>query len=129
MIRDKRRNRGQAIIEFALCFLLFISLIFATFNVCYWILAKAAVRHGVREGVRFAITGQTLNGSQGTPLGQDEVIKRLASFGVLSTWVGSRRLRLSHGYLSSRSSRNRSRVGAFLSMTSSWHSVPNCPNT
>ena len=35
MSLDKRRNRGQAIIEFALCFLLFISLIFATFNLNY----------------------------------------------------------------------------------------------
>ena len=65
----------------ASCF--FISLIFATFNVCYWIYAKATVRHGVREGVRFAITGRTLNGSQGTPLGQDEVIKQVV---VKNSW-------------------------------------------
>ena len=75
--RKTGRNKGQAMIEFALCFLIFISLILATFNVCFWIFAKAAVRHGVREGVRFAITGRTLNDGLGNPLGQDSVIKQV----------------------------------------------------
>ena len=65
---------GQAIIEFSLCFLLFISIVLATGSFCFWIFAKATLRHAVRGGVRFAITGQTLNGPLG-PLGQDEVIK------------------------------------------------------
>lgn len=78
-----RRSKGQAIIEFALCFLIFISLILATFNVCFWIFAKSATRRAVREGVRFAITGRTLNGPQGNPLGQDSVIKQVV---VRNAW-------------------------------------------
>ena len=77
------RNKGQAIIEFALCFLIFISLILVTFNVCFWIFAKAATRHAVRGGVRFAITGRTLNDPLGNPLGQDSVIKQVV---VRNAW-------------------------------------------
>ena len=72
---ERRAGRtGQAIVEFSLCFLLFISIILATFSFCFWVFAKATLHHAVREGVRFAITGRTLNGPLG-PLGQDDVIK------------------------------------------------------
>lgn len=72
---ERRGGRtGQAVIEFSLCFLLFISIMLATFSFCFWIFAKATLRNAVREGVRFAITGRTLNGPLG-PLGQDDVIK------------------------------------------------------
>ena len=80
---ERRGGRtGQAVIEFSLCFLLFISIILTTFSFCFWVFAKAALRQATREGVRFAITGRTLSGAQG-PLGQDDVIKDIV---VANAW-------------------------------------------
>jgi Flp pilus assembly protein TadG len=56
------RRRGQAMIEFALSFLLFLSVVlgFGQLALSLWI--KNTLHQAVRQGTRFAITGQTLNG-------------------------------------------------------------------
>lgn len=70
-------------IEFALCFLLFLGTIvgFGQMAMAVWI--KTTLHHAVREGARFAITGQTIGGA-----GQDGSIRQVVSrntAGVLST--------------------------------------------
>ncbi|MDA0207399.1 MAG: pilus assembly protein [Acidobacteria bacterium] len=79
----RRSQRGQAMIEFSLCFLLFLGTIvgFGQMAMAVWI--KTTLHHAVREGARFAITGQTIGGA-----GQDSSIQQVISrstAGVLST--------------------------------------------
>jgi hypothetical protein len=54
--------KGQSMVEFALCFLLFLSVVlgFGQLALSLWI--KTTLHHAVRAGARFAITGKTLAG-------------------------------------------------------------------
>ena len=48
---ERRGGRtGQAVIEFSLCFLLFISIILTTFSFCFWVFAKANSAAGSSRG-------------------------------------------------------------------------------
>jgi Flp pilus assembly protein TadG len=70
-------------VEFALTALLFLTIIFASFNFFYWTFAKAALHSAVREGVRYAITGQS-----SSPHGQDDSIRQVVmsnAFGLLNS--------------------------------------------
>jgi Flp pilus assembly protein TadG len=60
--RQGNPRHGNAIIEFALVFVVFMAIIFAAFDFSYAIFVKATLHHAVREGVRFAISGRTLPG-------------------------------------------------------------------
>lgn len=76
------RQNGIGLIEFALVFLLFISVVFGFFSITFWLFAKASLHHAAREGVRFAITAKTLPG-----LAHDASIRKVVqdnSFGLLS---------------------------------------------
>jgi Flp pilus assembly protein TadG len=67
-------------VEFALVALLFLSIVFLSFNFFFWMFAKAALHNAVREGARYAITGQT------TGPHQDESIRQVVrdnAFGLL----------------------------------------------
>jgi Flp pilus assembly protein TadG len=60
----KRQNRlhnnnGQAIVEFALAALIFFSLLFAIIDLCIMFYVNLTMQHAVREGTRYAITGQS----------------------------------------------------------------------
>lgn len=77
----RRGRRGQSMIEFALTFLLFISMVlgFGQMGLTLWI--KTTLHHAVREGVRYAITGATKGG-----LGHDASIRQkvmIASGGLI----------------------------------------------
>lgn len=75
-------RHGQAMIEFALCFLLFMAVIFGFSQIAMSVWMKSTLHFAVREGIRFAITGRTL-GSDGHDASIKEVIRRRAG-GVLS---------------------------------------------
>ncbi|MBI1357199.1 MAG: hypothetical protein GC160_22900 [Acidobacteria bacterium] len=77
--RRERGRNGQAMVEFALSFLLFLSVVlgFGQLGLGLWI--KTTLHHAVREGARFAITGKTLDG-----LGHDASIRSV----VLDKSVG-----------------------------------------
>lgn len=76
---------GNAFVEFALVFLLLMILIVGMFEFSWMLFVRATLHHAVREGVRHAITGNSLASIQ-SPQGLDasikEVIKR-SSFGLL----------------------------------------------
>jgi Flp pilus assembly protein TadG len=78
-----RSRRGSSVLEFALVSVLFLSIVFVTFNFFFWVYAKAALHNAVREGVRYAITGRTK-----PSMGQDNAIKSVVAdnaFGLLSS--------------------------------------------
>ena len=64
------RRRGQAMVEFALCFLLFLSVVLGFGQLALGLWIKTTLHHAVREGARYAITGNTLAG-----LGHDASIR------------------------------------------------------
>lgn len=76
-----RRTKGTASVEFALVALLFLCIVFLSFNFFFWTFAKAALHHAVREGARYAITGQTAGGSQDAAIKQ---VVRDNAFGLLT---------------------------------------------
>lgn len=81
-IRLADPRRGQAMIEFALCFLLFIGTILGFGQIALAIWLKTTMHHAVREAARYAMTGQTISG-----LGQDASIRQVVSrntAGILS---------------------------------------------
>lgn len=80
--RGRSVRRGQAMIEFTLCFLLFMAVVFGFSQIAMAVWMKSTLHFAVREGVRFAITGRTL-GSDGHDDSIKEVIRRRAG-GVLS---------------------------------------------
>ena len=68
----RTRQRGNAMLEGALALPPLLMLLFATIDFSIALLVKNTVQASVREGVRYAVTGQTVNG-----LGQDESIRCL----------------------------------------------------
>jgi hypothetical protein len=77
-----RTQKGNAIVEFSLCFLLFLSIFLGFAHVCFAIFVKATLHHAVREGVRVGITGETSPGR-----GHDNTIKdavKANAIGLLS---------------------------------------------
>jgi Flp pilus assembly protein TadG len=80
--RERNGRRGQAMIEFALCFLLFMAVVFGFIQIAMAIWMKSTLHFAVREGVRFAMTGRTL-GSAGHDASIKQVIRTRAG-GVLS---------------------------------------------
>jgi Flp pilus assembly protein TadG len=80
--RRRSGRRGQAMIEFALCFLLFMAVVFGFSQIAMAVWMKSTLHFAVREGIRFAITGRTL-GSFGHDASIKQVIRNRAG-GVLS---------------------------------------------
>jgi Flp pilus assembly protein TadG len=76
--RYGRCRRGTAIIEFALVAVLFLSVIFLSFNFFFWAFARAALQNAVREGVRYAATGQT-----DVKVGQDAAVRSVVKYHAL----------------------------------------------
>jgi Flp pilus assembly protein TadG len=85
--RSRRaRQRGNAMLEGALALPPLLMLLFATIDFSIAILVKNTVQSAVREGVRYAVTGQTVGG-----LGQDESIRTVVennSLGFLNSSNG-----------------------------------------
>lgn len=70
----RRGRRGQTMVEFALCFLLFLGTVFGFAQVGMAIWIKTTLHHAVREAGRFAITGRTVSG-----LGHDASIRQVVT--------------------------------------------------
>lgn len=57
--RRGRRQRGAAVVEFALAAGLFFLVLFSILDFGYLFWVNLTMQHAVREGVRYAVTGQT----------------------------------------------------------------------
>lgn len=80
--RSGRADVGNAFIEFALVFLLLLTMIVGMFEFTWVLFLRATFHHAVREGVRAAITGND------QPSGLDDRIKSVIqdrSFGLLDS--------------------------------------------
>ena len=58
-------EEGSEVVEFGLVIIPMLALVFLIMNVAWMIFAKASLQEGVREGVRYGVTGQIINGQAG----------------------------------------------------------------
>jgi Flp pilus assembly protein TadG len=77
-------RRGNTILEAALVLGPLFMLVFGTIDFAMALLMKNCMQAAVREGVRYAITGQTMNG-----LGQDDSIKTVVQNNALGFLSGT----------------------------------------
>ena len=80
------RRKGNAYLEFALVFILLLTMIVGLFEFTWVLFLRATLHHAVREGVRHAITGNPSQGQSGV-LGLDDSVKQAIkanAFGLLS---------------------------------------------
>lgn len=82
-IRRRRRSGGNAMVEWMLVILPTLGIITSFFDVSFALFSWSTLQNAVREGVRYAITFQTMSG-----LGQDASIKTTVannSMGLLTS--------------------------------------------
>ncbi len=60
--KNGNRQRGSALIEFSMMLLPLLACVFMTLDLAWILFTWASIQEGVREGVRFAVTGQVLQG-------------------------------------------------------------------
>ncbi|HEY2017357.1 MAG TPA: TadE/TadG family type IV pilus assembly protein [Bryobacteraceae bacterium] len=80
-----RRERGSQSIELALNLLPFMAIIFLILSLSWAIFTKASLQHAVAEGVRYAITSQTMPGK-----GQDASIKTVIQNNAMGLLNGNK---------------------------------------
>lgn len=69
----RRDDKGQVLVEFALVTFVLLSVIFAIVDLAFMFYVNLTMQHAVREGSRYAVTGQSDAGSDRT----SSVIKRI----------------------------------------------------
>ena len=80
--KDSKRARGEsgsALIEFTLTLLPLLGFIFLTIDIVWIIFAWGSIQEGAREGVRFAVTGQILQGYSGQDASIRAVVQQYSS--------------------------------------------------
>jgi hypothetical protein len=90
----KRKQRGSEVLEFGLTCLPLFGFIFLILDVSWMIFAQVTLQSAVRQGVRYAITGQTMAG-----LGQDASIKAVvqnAAVGFLPGTTGASQIAINY---------------------------------
>ena len=93
--RRRRTNQGgNAMLEGALALPPLFMILFATIDFSMALLMKNTVQSAVREGVRYAVTGQTMDG-----MGQDDSIKTVVqnnSLGFLAGTSGASKISITY---------------------------------
>lgn len=91
--RSAERRRGNAIIEFALVFILFLSIILGFMNLAYVQWIRVTLHAATREGVRHAVTGKVATGASGHRDSIRKVVQR-NSFGLIEDAVLADRVKV-----------------------------------
>jgi len=76
-IRTIRSASGQALVEFTLVLPLLLVMFFSILEFGLYFYTRVSLRHVVRESARFAVTGNVLNDSTGTPMTKAKSIEQL----------------------------------------------------
>ena len=83
LYRTKASQRGNAFIEFSLCFMLFMTIVVAMFEFSWLLFVRSTFHHAVREGVRAAITGKPGAGFETNHDGYIKNVIKANTFGIL----------------------------------------------
>ncbi|HEY3838912.1 MAG TPA: TadE/TadG family type IV pilus assembly protein [Bryobacteraceae bacterium] len=89
-----KREKGAELIEFSLVMIPMFGILFLVIDLSWMLFARATLQYAVRQGVRYAVTGQTIAG-----MGQDESIRTVVqqnSMGILSGPSGSSAITVSY---------------------------------
>ena len=78
-----RRERGSVFVEFSLVIIPLVAMIFLTIDLAWVLFGWASLQEGVREGVRFGVTGQVLAPNAGLDASIEQMV-RTCSFGFLN---------------------------------------------
>ena len=81
---SRSRERGSQVVELSLVLLPLCALVFLILDMAWAFYVKATLQNAVREGVRYAITGQTLSG-----MGQDASIKTVVQQNAMGLLNGT----------------------------------------
>ncbi len=82
--RNARRQRGSVLVEFSLVIVPFMAMMFLTMDLAWILFGWASLQEGVREGVRWGVTGQLLAPSTGLDASIKQMVS-LCSFGFAPT--------------------------------------------
>ena len=85
----KPRERGSQVVELGLVLLPLCGFVFLILDMAWAFYAKSTLQNAVREGVRYAITSQTMAGK-----GQDDSIKTVVQQNAMGLLAGEDRLAL-----------------------------------
>lgn len=89
-VQDRRKTpgsgsrSGQALVEFTMVLPLLLMLFFGIMEFGIYFYTRISLRHVVRESARFAITGNVLNDSTGTPMTRAKSVERMILTGAPS---------------------------------------------
>ena len=89
-----KSERGAELVEFSLVMIPMFGVLFLVVDLAWMLFARATLQHAVREGVRYAVTGQTLAG-----MGQDNSIRTVVqqnSMGILAGAHGASLITISY---------------------------------
>ena len=80
--QNLRSRCGQALVEFTLVLPLLLVMFFSILEFGLYFYTRVSLRHVVRESARFAVTGNVLNDSTGTPMSKAQSIEKLILTGA-----------------------------------------------
>lgn len=92
--RMRNRETGAELVEFSLVMIPLFGILFLVIDLSWMLFARATLQFAVREGVRYAVTGQTMNG-----LGQDNSIRAVVqqySMGILAGSSGASKITIAY---------------------------------
>lgn len=90
----RNRRAGAELVEFSLVMIPMFGVLFLVIDLSWMLFVRATLQYAVREGVRYAVTGQTMTG-----MGQDNSIKTVVqqnSMGILSGSSGAAKITVSY---------------------------------
>ncbi len=85
---------GAELVEFSLVMIPLFSILFLVIDLSWMLFARATLQYAVREGVRYAVTGQTISG-----MGQDNSIRSVVqqySMGLLAGTSGAAKISIAY---------------------------------
>lgn len=86
------RRRGSQVVEVGLTLVPFLAIVFLLMDLSLVVFLKATFQHAVREGVRYAMTGRTMQG-----MGHDASIKQVVqsyAIGFLAGESGAEKIKI-----------------------------------
>jgi Flp pilus assembly protein TadG len=89
-----KKERGAELVEFSLVMIPMFGILFLVIDLAWMLFARATLQEAVREGVRYAVTGQTMTG-----MGQDNSIRTVVqqySMGILAGSQGASLISISY---------------------------------
>ncbi len=94
MSSRRPRQTGAELVEFSLVMIPMFGILFLVIDLSWMLFARSTLQYAVREGVRYAVTGQTMAG-----MGQDASIRTVVqqnSMGILAGSNGPSEIAISY---------------------------------